>query len=448
MTYQDLEDTFCEYWIRTITKHIPPRFPKKYMWLDISASPIVTLRYVESHPDRPWNWSMDHGSKRNCIGLLHHPNMTSDFLLRNLDAHPEWGTVNPEQISGHSKLSLDILLAYPHFSWDLKAIALNPIVNHEMIQKLPETHPIRSKCLGETYVREWSRNANLSLDYVHKHQQYPWNFRYISQRINLYGVPDPLTVYPEFPWDHDSLSANSTLTRYLLETHSNFSWNWKYLSHRASIPLEVIEGKPGILWKTQHSIQDWIWGADLIHLSNNIEDMYYTGHSYGGIPEWDRTDLYIDKGGVSNHPRLTWDFIIRNKDKPWNLKVLSANPHLIPDFTKMRILDPTLTLYDWLALSEHPSVTIHDYKEHPEFPWNTAIIKKRSNPPLEEIPNFFSRNPWIDHIPKCGNRFQWIDQYRTRHIAALRLGRFARDTVYNPVYARARRHLERTCCQE
>jgi hypothetical protein len=463
-TYSDFQEAFCDLWLSIVNHKPTTLFSDECRRRVLSSNPIVTMGYVLHHPNGPWEWGGHFGFRGDQTGLLSNPNMTSEFLLHHLDSHPEWGKVGMIMLSRHRCLTQEILLTYPHLEWDMRTLAMNPRVSHAEIKKLPTSHPICKPLLGSEYIAEWSRNSNLSLDHVRATPQFSWAMSNISRNMNLQAphAPDIISQYSDLKWNVDQLSLNPSLTWEIIQNHPELEWNRAYLSHCKIIPLEVIENNTNVSWAAQTATfkkaLQWEWG-DRIEIIYEDHELYQTSSS-------------VDGHGVSNHPNITWDFILRNREKSWSLDALSGNPHLIPDFAKMWKFCPDWNSYDWGELSAHPHITWDVVQSHPDLPWDyrglsvnpniTAmhrkehpeIIRRRDdsmektywhgcnpNLTLDEIPNLLDKTHNFLGNPLKTNRIKWIDTRRLQHIAALRISRFARDILYNPAYSRSRRYL-------
>ena len=463
-TYSDFEEDFCDEWLSIVNAGQETILSESCRRRVISSNPIVTLQYVLDHPNGPWDWGGHLGFRGDRTGLLANPNMTSEFLLHHIGLHPEWGELGMIMLSRHRCLTQKILNKYPNIGWDLATLVKNPRISHEIIQGLVITHPIRKPLLGMQYIAEWSKNPNLSLRYVAENRGWAWSIYEISRNIRL--TPETITTHRWIKWDSNHLSLNPTLTWEIIENNPDIEWNWIYLSHRDIIPLRIIELHPDTIWapvcpRFKTPLQ-WEWG-DRIEITYEDEELYTTYSS-------------VDGHGVSNHPKITWDFILRNRDKAWSLDALSANPHLTPDFEKMWAFRQDWSVYNWSELSAHPQVTWETVEKYPNLPWDfrglsvnknvTAIHRKRypeiiygrtggrkktywygcnPNLTLEELPDLVGKTFNYLRNPLATERIDWIHKRRFQHIAALRISRFARDTLYNPLYARARRYLNRVC---
>lgn len=485
-TYKTLEKQYCEGWLRALLPLSTRTLKGTCRDSLISANPIITLDYVLEHPASTWVWSYHIGEdsatrtrdlpiylREYRVGLLGNPNMSEAFLLEHLDQHPEWGTAHMGQLSRHSCLSLALLLKFPHLGWDLIGIAHNSRITHSLIQQLPDDHPLRKPLLGPDFARDWSRNPSLELAFLETHPYYPWSMSDVSRHIRL--QPCSLTDYGHLEWDIDQLSLNTSLTLDIIQQHPTAAWNWAYLSHRDTIPLSMLGGSPRAIWGAEgatdvhnphHSHLNWEWGDRIDIVYENIE-LYQTVSS-------------VDGHGISNHPSITWNFILQHRHQPWSLEALSGNPHLEPDFEAMQQLHPDLSSYNWGELSAHPKVTWEMVQAHPNLPWDhrglsvnpniTAEHRRQfpekilyppknslqtptksfwyghnSNLTLDEVAELAAHSSNILRNPLHADKKRWLDTRRLQHIAALRLARFARDTLYNPVYARARRHLACVC---
>jgi hypothetical protein len=127
-------------------------------------------------------------------------------------------------------------------------------------------------------------NPEIRPEYVIAHPELPWNTEwaiYVNPRL----TPEWLKEHPDFPIDWNGYSGNPSLTRKFLIDNLDKEWNWIRLSSNMAITEVIVE----------ELIDDprarWNWGYS----------------------------------GLSKNPNISYEFVEKHFDKPWNFRLLSMN---------------------------------------------------------------------------------------------------------------------------
>jgi hypothetical protein len=151
-----------------------------------------------------------------------------------------------------------------------------------------------------------------------------------------------------------------------------------------------------------------------ISLLNNVDFSVISVHSYLSFD-------FVDKDLQSSNPKpwnwkwlsqnqnLTFDFILKYRDKewdwfkisgnssitmksirdnselPWCYKGLSFNPNLTLEFFEEKLREGILYEWNWLALSERKCFTLDYIEKHKDLPWNFNTMMMNPNISIEMI---------------------------------------------------------------
>jgi hypothetical protein len=78
---------------------------------------------------------------------------------------------------------------------------------------------------------------------------------------------------------------------------------------------------------------------------------------------------------LSEHPRITWDIVRVNRDKPWDHKWLSYNPNITLDIVR----DNPDIKWDFHALSRNPNITWDIVRDNPDIKWDFHALSRNPN---------------------------------------------------------------------
>ena len=162
---------------------LPRKFATKKEFFDfacrngLSGNPNITIDYVHTTPNHPWNWE----------GLSRNPNITMDHVIAN-----------------------------PGLPWDWKGLSQNPSITMDHVLANPD-HP------WDWY---WvSRNSNITMDYVLANPDLPWDWEELSCNPNI--TMDHVLANPNRPWNWGGLSRNPNITwQNVIELDGRITWSW------------------------------------------------------------------------------------------------------------------------------------------------------------------------------------------------------------------------------
>jgi hypothetical protein len=259
--------------------------------------------------------------------------------------------------------------------WDLPAIFGNPIVSPEealnYIKKLSENSDILPGQILD-YLHDISANPNLTVEFILTHQEIDWDFRAISQAIDV----GQIIAHPELPWDYNSIVENKTLTIDRLVQIADKITNWARLTD--IMEIKDIVNHPELPWERELIG----WNATLLISNDDFEEQllvpehptveYLINHP---DTDWTNFTKYVDYTIVINRPDLPWNYdalsekdlpidVIREHQKLLNFQILSmfTNPQIILD-------NPDLP-WDYDYVSGNNRLSFQMVLDNPNIPWN------------------------------------------------------------------------------
>lgn len=293
-------------------------FPDKpWNWKLVLQNPNISLDYIESHPDFPWE--MTTTFIFTSCNLSYNPNLTLQYILNNLDLKWRW-----EYIVGSSIITLE----------DIES---NLTIRDGMTFEF-------WKCAG--------KNPNITLDFVLKHEhifQNKNNSRYLGSQANitLQNIKD----YPHLFWSKYALSQNPNITlEYILEhpdtpvdiLNHNY-WVWSDIMTNPNITFQDIENHPEVF---------------------NV-DVYQGAIGPILFPTKLGPDTKMDflMAHLSENQNITFDIITNNINYDWNHKYMCKNPSITMEQLEMYGLHKCNLDY----LGSNPNLTLEFILNHPEI---------------------------------------------------------------------------------
>ena len=228
-------------------------------------------------------------------------------------------------------------------------------------------------------------------------------------------------------WFWGTLSGNKNITFQDILNNPTLSWNWRSISTRDDITIDNIINNLDKQWNFKAiSSCAFIKYKDILKFpqflliwfafNNNckVQQAINIINNYSKID--DKTIigiLYVNRGNISKHPKLTiqdilnnptfeWDWklisdnpsittsdIVNNPNLPWNLRSLSFNGSITPKFIKMFIDELDITglssnkfVYDDIVFNRH-------YKKYKKY-INKMLINKTNlcNPIINDMLEF------------------------------------------------------------
>lgn len=270
-------------------------------------------RLINKYPENPWEWA--------CIS--YNPNITLDYMkLHEDNINWEWAVINPniklEDLSG--KLLDDYL------------ISQNPTLVIEKEKQLQSSLLNRLDKLTDDDWYNLSSNPNISLDFIRKNLDKPWNW-------------DKLLYNPNITWesikefnklDYWYLSCIPIVTWDIVKSSSNLGINWDFY---------LLSRNPNISWEI---------------INENI------------FEPWDWFQL-------SKHPNITFEDILTNLDAPWNWSGVSLNPNLTCSIVEEN--SDIYHLWNWTYIScnqfnHHPYFQSETYRRKMTKIFHDKIVKE------------------------------------------------------------------------
>jgi hypothetical protein len=157
----------------------------------------------------------------------------------------------------------------------------HPSVTLDVIERVPEFLNSPHKSL----------NQNLTLEFVQKHLDTPWDWdqlkyrRFITKEF-LDIVRARFNITISEPHYSGRYRYDSTLTWDVILRDLRYNWNWRTISAHDNITLNIIKAHPDM---------PWVWAS------------------------------------VSRNVNITWELILANPDLPWDIRAFSGNPNLTYD---------------------------------------------------------------------------------------------------------------------
>ena len=104
----------------------------------------------------------------------------------------------------------------------------------------------RMKKLNKINYDGLSINNKISIDYLKKHINLPWDYWRLSLNPSL--NMDFIERHLDLPWDWEDISGNPSLTMDFVERHIELDWNWYYMSYNKSLIMDFIERYSNFNW--------------------------------------------------------------------------------------------------------------------------------------------------------------------------------------------------------
>jgi hypothetical protein len=311
-----------------------------------------------------------------------------------------------------------------------------------------------------------SSNPNITIDIIEENLDKRWNWRYMSANSSLPWafVEKNLDLY----WDWKLLSKNSCVTWEIIKENFYLDWDWGCLSENPNITHEIITANAQLAWDmSKFAYNNPNSPSCQIPQAHPIYEYSYNMSKNPDFFEHFLPSEYWkwDLKGLSENPKVTWDFIFAHIDISWSWAYLSQRHDITwniierkmdidlkkdtdtnmysyrnigrhlnvdwnPEWNMTEKLTDTNTYWDWTLLSENPAITWEIVEKHRKFangksvPWDLAglsanpsitwdVIKDNPNPLGRKWnPRALSVNPNITwHIiktnPKIPSGGEW-----------------------------------------
>ena len=258
-----------------VFKYVEPKLPKELISIIINDLPSNKLFYLlHKYPNKNWNWH----------SLSHHPEITPNIIEKYADKPWDW-----YNLSSKFKFANELVWKYPNKNWDWSAITLTITDLEEFITKHPN--------------KPWNWNAlpveYFSLSFIEKFIDKPFYWARVSENINL--TLDLIRKYPNKQWNSYGYSAYVDI-----EDINDELLSWEGISLRDDLTIEFLK-----------KYEDKIYWGELawsVHLRPDIIDAF--------------PDKNWDWNMISSNEKIDTNFVLRHKDKPWDILKLIENPNV------------------------------------------------------------------------------------------------------------------------
>ena len=315
---------------------------------------------------------------------------------------------------------------FPNYRYEhiIRNLSSNPLITLKFIDDHPEIY---------WYWYDITDNPNLTLDFVIKYIDKPWNWDKKGLSCKRIINNDFLINYSNKCWNWYTLSENSAIhiNEELLEKFIDKPWDWHILSNHPNISCNFIDNHLNICWSWYRVSENPNITYEFVckHYAKTLNWYYIINHSpIKFIDLIDFVSKYIEildarpdsiLNMITSHNDITWDIITKYPNINWNWSWLSRNPNISWSIIENNPDKPWV----WDAVSDNPSITLDIILNNPDIKWNWNKITNK----LSKISTVY--------------RSKWIIDERHKIIASNRIHRFWRDVSFDPKYAYARKKI-------
>ncbi len=260
---------------------------KKILGNCISENQTLTMDFVETHIELPWNWQK----------LSRNPALTMDFVERHSRLPWDW-----EIMSDNPALTMDFVERHIGFNWDWQEMSDNPALTMDFVER-----HIRFNWDW----RKMSDNPALTMDFVERHIGLPWSWKKMSENLAL--TMDFVERHIGLNWYFREISKNPALTMDFVERHIGLNWDWERLSENTSLTMDFVAIHPEFL----------VWNKISKNPALTMEFLEATLNNPSFHWNWNK---------ISRNPALTEEFIREHPDFPWNWEEILFNAQISLDF--------------------------------------------------------------------------------------------------------------------
>ena len=321
---------------------------------------------------------------------------------------------------------------------DIVQLHINNLIHHECFTIDFFEKNINNTCENFDWRwRQFSKNPNLTLDFIEKHIDEDWDWKEISRMTILTNDFIDKYSYKPFSWILITQNKSIKKSEDFIRKYHRYNLNWKLLSSSPDITLDFIsnfemcinEANPNLTSKPP-----WHWWEVSKRKDVTIDFIERFKHynlDWTSITK--NENLSLDKlitvlDGLNKVQWGYWYYLslrddiseeIINKypNKKWNWWWISKNGNITWDIIKRNMH----WKWDWSYVATNPNITLDIIKQNPDYPWDFKNMAK---------------NLSTEKVNK------WIECQRLKVIAARRIHRFWRDISFNPDYKYARKKLE------
>lgn len=252
---------------------------KPLLWNRVSENYGVTFEIVKANPGFRWNY----------YGITRHRNITMEIIENN-----------------------------PGFPWVRNAIIENPNITLEYVKKNRHIHVISRKILTHKII---------SLDIISTiENRYAMAF-YISSNPNL--TMEFVNKYPDFPWNYNMIARYGKLTiQDIRDNYDKFSSCMANLVINENISTEDIKNNDDLPWP-RNTLLSYKADEEMIDIDN--DDLRYIANNENISAEfiWENRSkmfkVWSDRNNFSSNPNLSYKFVLLRPKFLWYYdKVLST----------------------------------------------------------------------------------------------------------------------------
>lgn len=286
-----------------------------------TSNPNLTIEFISKYPNLPWNFN-------GINGLATNPNLTKEDMYKILK-----GELNCRDIFNDETIDRVI---------DRMPLVANPSVDME-IMEAEEFKELLEQCsnndlLFDPYLEQFSKNPNLTWEYISKNPQIKWNYGAISEHPCI--TFEIFRSNPQFKWKLFNFSRNPNITWKIIKSNPSIEWDVRGVSGNPNITLNhvlnnsnyfwnfhYLLANPNIIWEHIEILTDF---ADRLRLEE-IEKNKLVPGSYKGY--WSHLQKrpqinFWFKTVFSRNPNLTPTILYKYNHKKtiWNIIEICRNP--------------------------------------------------------------------------------------------------------------------------
>jgi len=225
----------------------------------------VTLEFVLSHPELPWDWAF---LSERLEEIQIFPDLPWDYYWASFNPHCDYSFVmaNLDKKWNYDilarRMPAEFIFKYPELSWI--SVINNPNLDFDYLLKISENKPDRYYYLS---------SCNVPIAYLLANLDKPWNWNKLTKKIDI-----------------DIIIANIEL-----------NWNWSIISSK-QLSIDFIK-------KYKHKLQ-------FVQVSMNADPQDVI----------ENRDLPWMYSWFSKNKKLSFKIVRENPDIPWNRLNFANNP--------------------------------------------------------------------------------------------------------------------------
>ena len=119
---QFYKEQFEKEWIEYYWNEFVLKYEDKIIWTELSRNPNITIEFIKSNPDKPWDWESISCNK----------NITWEFIEAYPDKPWDW-----DYLSKNINITWDIVSSNPNKPWKWEYLSKNKNITCDIIQTNP-----------------------------------------------------------------------------------------------------------------------------------------------------------------------------------------------------------------------------------------------------------------------------------------------------------------------